>query len=108
MNKQQALDKIAEEIEHCEICKAEKSGVAVPGEGNPDADIVFIGEAPGKQEAKTGKPFIGPAGKVLRSLLESIGIHDEDVYITSPVKYLPIYVTPKQSDIEHGRIHLFK
>jgi uracil-DNA glycosylase len=69
---------------------------------------VFLGEAPGKQEAASGRPFIGRAGKLLRGLLESIGIKDEDVYITSPVKYLPEYVTPTLADIEHGRTHLLK
>jgi DNA polymerase len=109
MNKQAALDKIAREIEHCEICKEGKSGMAVPGEGNPDADVVFIGEAPGKQEAQTGRPFIGRSGKILRSLIRSIGLDDEkDVYITSPVKYLPDRGTPTSADIAHGRGHLMK
>lgn len=61
----------------------------VPGEGNPDADIVFIGEAPGRQEDLTGKPFIGAAGKFLSELLEGIGLRREDVFITSIVKYRP-------------------
>ncbi len=106
--KVQALDKIAKEIENCRICKRDKIGKAVPGEGNADADIVFIGEAPGKKEAETGRPFVGRAGKLLRGMLEEIGIKDGDVYITSPVKYLPKYVTPKPSDIEHGWQHLSK
>jgi len=56
MNKQDALDAITKEIEECETCKIGKVGVAVSGEGNPDADVVFIGEAPGQHEAKTGRP----------------------------------------------------
>lgn len=104
--KQKKLDKIAKEIENCKICKRGKIGMAVPGEGDPDADIVFIGEAPGKTEAATGRPFIGRAGKVLRGLIAEAGLKDENVFITSPVKYLPEYVTPKPDDIEHGRIHL--
>ncbi len=103
-----ALKKIAEQIRNCRLCKKDKIGVAVPGEGNANADIVFIGEAPGKQEAATGRPFIGRAGKLLRGLLADISIKDEDVFITSPVKYLPKYVTPKLTDIEHGRKHLFQ
>jgi DNA polymerase len=106
--KQVALDKIADQIRNCRICKRYKVGMAVPGEGNPDADIVFIGEAPGKQEAATGRPFIGRAGKLLRGLLADIGIRESYVYITSPVKYLPVYVTPKPDDIAHGRLHLFQ
>lgn len=109
MNKQKALDKIALEIEQCKICKKGKTGMAVPGEGNPDADIVFIGEAPGKTEAATGRPFVGRSGQLLRSLIREIGLNDaKDVYITSPVKYLPFRGTPTSIDIVHGRIHLMK
>jgi len=108
VNKKEQLDNVAKEIENCEKCKVGKIGIAVPGEGNPDADIVFLGEAPGKNEAKTGRPFIGRSGKLLRHLIGELGLKDEDVFITSPVKYLPEYVTPTPSDIEHGRIHLFK
>lgn len=109
MNKQQALDVIAQKIELCHVCKEEKTGVAVPGEGNPDADIVFIGEAPGKKEAVEGRPFIGRSGQLLRSLIREIGFDDEkDVYITSPVKYLPLRGTPTPQDIAHGRTHLMK
>ena len=106
--KQALLDQIARQIENCKTCKVGKVGKAVPGEGHPDADIVFIGEAPGKKEAETGRPFIGRAGKLLRSLIADVGLKDEEVFITSPVKYLPKYVTPKPADIAHGRKHLFK
>jgi uracil-DNA glycosylase len=109
MNKQFELDKIAKEIEKCKVCKEAKSGMAVPGEGNPDADVVFIGEAPGKKEAATGRPFIGRSGQLLRSLIREIGFDDEkDVYITSPVKYLPDRGTPTSEHIAHGRTHLMK
>jgi uracil-DNA glycosylase len=109
MNKQSELDKIAEEIRNCAACKVGKTGVAVPGEGNPDAEIVLIGEAPGKQEAVSGRPFIGRSGKLLRGLIRTIGLDDEkDVYITSPVKYLPDRGTPTSQDIAHGREHLMK
>lgn len=106
--KQSQLDAIAQKISRCRICRKDKIGVSVPGEGNADADVVFVGEAPGKQEAKTGRPFIGPAGKLLRSLIKEAGLKDEDVFITSVVKYLPEYVTPKEHDIIHGRKHLFE
>ncbi len=109
MTKQEQLDQITKEIENCAICKKDKIGVAVPGEGNPDADIVFIGEAPGKTEAKTGRPFIGRSGQLLRGLIREIGLDDEkDVYITSPVKYLPERGTPTSEEIAHGRTHLMK
>jgi DNA polymerase len=102
------LEKIAKEISRCRVCRKNKTGKAVPGEGSPNARIVFIGEAPGKTEAETGRPFVGRAGQILRRLIRKVGLKEEDVYITSAVKYLPIYVTPKPSDIEHGRKHLFE
>ena len=109
MNKQQALGNIAEEISTCSICKRGKSGKAVPGEGNSDADVVFIGEAPGRLESQTGRPFVGRSGQLLRNFIREIGFDDEkDVYITSPVKYLPDRGTPTSADIAHGRIHLMK
>ena len=61
----------------------------VPGEGSPDADIMFIGEAPGAVEDRLGRPFVGPAGKFLDTLLESIGLRREDVFITNVVKCRP-------------------
>ncbi|MEK7461731.1 MAG: uracil-DNA glycosylase [Patescibacteria group bacterium] len=61
----------------------------VIGEGNHSADIMFIGEAPGENEAKTGKPFCGRAGKVLDILLTSVGIDRKDVYVTNIVKDRP-------------------
>jgi uracil-DNA glycosylase family 4 len=61
----------------------------VIGEGNHDASIMFIGEAPGLNEAKTGRPFCGAAGKFLTELIESIGLTREQVYITNVVKDRP-------------------
>src|SRR3989344_3302427 len=66
----------------------------VIGEGSHDAEIMFIGEAPGENEAKTGRPFCGRAGKLLDKLLESIGLPRESVYITNIVKDRP----PKNRD----------
>ena len=106
--KLKALEKIAKEIERCRICKVGKSGKAVSGEGNPDADIIFIGEAPGRQEAKTGRPFVGRSGQLLRKLIAESGLAEENVFITSPVKYLPDRGTPTPKDVAHGRWHLTK
>lgn len=108
MDKSKKLKKIADEIEKCKVCKINKSGKAVVGEGNSDADVIFIGEAPGRNEALTGRPFIGRSGKLLREAIRGLGLKEDDVYITSPVKYLPDYITPTPSDIEHGMIHLSK
>lgn len=106
--KQSALNAIADEIRICRTCKKDKIGLPVPGEGNPDADVVFIGEAPGKQEAASGRPFIGRAGTVLRGLIHEAGLDETNVFITSPVKYLPVHVTPTPQEVAHGRIHLFQ
>jgi len=103
-----ALDFIAKEIAACRKCKAQKSGLPVPGEGNPNADILFLGEAPGKTEAKTGRPFVGRSGQLLRRMIRESGLQEEDVYITSPVKYLPDRGTPTKDHIKHGKMHLAK
>ena len=66
----------------------------VIGEGNHEAKIMFVGEAPGENEAKTGRPFCGRAGKLLDKLLESVGIKREEVYITNIIKDRP----PKNRD----------
>jgi DNA polymerase len=62
---------------------------AVPGEGNPDAEIMFIGEAPGFNEDREGRPFVGQAGKLLEKTLQAIGLQRSDVYITNIVKFRP-------------------
>ncbi|MDO8583380.1 MAG: uracil-DNA glycosylase [bacterium] len=108
MNKDTELKRIAQEIDNCNICKIGKSGKAVVGEGSSNAKIVFLGEAPGKKEAATGRPFVGRSGQLLRSLIREVGLKEEDVFITSPVKYLPDSGTPTPKDVEHGKMHLEK
>jgi DNA polymerase len=108
MNKRKELEIEAHKIASCKICKVDKSGKAVPGEGDPDAKIVFLGEAPGRKEAAIGHPFVGRSGQLLRKLIKEIGLTEEGVYITSPVKYLPDSGTPTKEDISHGLIHLNK
>lgn len=71
----------------CELKKTTTQPVF--GHGNPDADIVFIGEAPGKKEDETGVPFVGAAGKFLDEMLSAIKLKREDIYITNIVKYRP-------------------
>lgn len=106
MNKKEQLTAIADQISQCKLCRYETIGKPVPGEGNPDAKIVFVGEAPGKQESKTGSPFIGKSGKLLRKEIQNIGLLEEDVFITSVCKYLPVKGTPTAQQIAHGRTHL--
>jgi len=87
--KQERLDALALLIEHS-LCPLRATAThAVPGEGHPDADIFFIGEAPGKQEDLSGRPFVGAAGKMLTSLLAGIGLRREEVFITSIEKFRP-------------------
>ncbi len=108
MNKQIKLRKIEREIEQCPACKKGGTGKAVPGEGSPDALVMFVGEAPGREEAKAGRPFIGRSGKFLRGMIAGLGIEETAVFITSPVHYWPGGRKPAQSLIAHGRTHLLK
>lgn len=76
-------------IDECE-CELRKTATqAVPGVGNEKAEIVFIGEAPGKKEDEMGEPFVGAAGKFLNEMLELINMERNDIYITNVVKYRP-------------------
>jgi DNA polymerase len=90
-DKQAQLDQIKADIITSNICPdlAKTATQIVFGDGSPNAKIVFIGEAPGKNEDIQGKPFVGAAGKFLNEMLEQIGLSREDVYITNIVKYRP-------------------
>jgi DNA polymerase len=84
------LDQLNAKIAHCRKCSLHKGRIqAVPGGGNPHADIMFIGEAPGRSEDEKGEPFVGAAGKFLNELLESIGLKREDIYIANTIKCRP-------------------
>lgn len=89
--KQQELERIQSDIIGQNICPelAETATQLVFGDGSVDSDIVFIGEAPGKNEDLQGLPFVGAAGKFLDEMLASIGLERKDVYITNIVKYRP-------------------
>jgi uracil-DNA glycosylase len=90
-DKSTALDSLAADIISNNVCPdlAAQAIQLVMGDGNLDADIVFIGEAPGKKEDEQGIPFIGAAGKFLNVMLEAAGMERSDVYITNIVKYRP-------------------
>ena len=90
-NKQQKLVDIVQQILKDDPTPELRQGATqlVFGDGNPDSDIVFIGEAPGKSEDEQGKPFVGAAGKFLNEMLGMIDLKREDVYITNIVKYRP-------------------
>jgi uracil-DNA glycosylase len=89
--KQQALDVLWAKCILVDVCPqlAATATQLVRGHGNINADIVLIGEAPGRSEDQTGKPFQGAAGKFLNELLASISLQREDIYITNIVKYRP-------------------
>lgn len=89
MTKDEALVLVAKRIAECDSCKYIPNQNPVPGEGNPDAQIMFIGEAPGKKENETGRPFVGAAGKFLEEMLNSIGLERSDVFIGNVIKYQP-------------------
>jgi uracil-DNA glycosylase family 4 len=85
-----ALEAIATEVRGCTRCKLAAGRTnAVPGEGSPDTEVVFVGEGPGFNEDRLGRPFVGRAGDLLVKLLRSIEWRREDVFITNVVKCRP-------------------
>jgi uracil-DNA glycosylase family 4 len=85
-----ALAELAEQIASCPDCALSRTRTrAVPGEGRPDAEMVFIGEGPGYYEDQQARPFVGPAGHFLEQLLASIGLRRQDVYICNVIKCRP-------------------
>ncbi len=85
-----ALEAIAAEIRVCTNCRLHETRTkAVPGEGDPETEVVLVGEGPGFNEDRSGRPFVGRAGDLLVKLLGSIGWRREDVYITNIVKCRP-------------------
>lgn len=89
--KRYRLEQLAADIQNANICPElrESATQLVLGNGNPDTDIVFIGEAPGKAEDEQGLPFVGASGRFLDEMLEVAGLARSDVYITNIVKYRP-------------------
>jgi len=85
------LDQIKQSLENCTLCPLHASRKKlVLGEGNPDADIMFIGEAPGAVEDDTGRPFVGPAGSLLTDIIEKgMRLKRQDVYIANILKCRP-------------------
>ena len=102
MSSEEILKEVAAEVSICEKCDLWKGRTkAVPGEGNPHAKVMFIGEGPGFHEDKQGRPFVGPAGQFLDELLASINLKRADVFITNVVKCRPPENRdPKPEEIE--------
>jgi uracil-DNA glycosylase family 4 len=90
-SKQQQLDEIQQKILDDKVTPelAKTATQLVFGTGSPDAEIVFVGEAPGKNEDLKGEPFVGAAGKFLDEMLQSVNLQRSDIYITNIVKYRP-------------------
>ena len=104
-NQHTDLTSISFQISNCLACNLSKERTnTVPGSGNPNADIMFIGEAPGFNEDRIGEPFIGRAGSLLEDLLDSIGLRKQDVYITNMVKCRP----PKNRDPQKTELNSCK
>src|ERR1700674_3032885 len=84
------MDTLRLQVISCTKCNLSKSRTnAVPGKGNYNAEIIFTGEAPGRNEDLKGEPFVGAAGKILSEALESAGLSRDDVFITNVVKCRP-------------------
>lgn len=100
-----ALEQIAAEVRTCTLCELHKTRTkAVPGAGNINTEILFIGEGPGFNEDKQGLPFVGQSGKYLESLLKLIDLKREDVFITNVVKCRP----PENRDPQPDEINTCK
>jgi uracil-DNA glycosylase family 4 len=88
--KSDSLEKIASEVVGCPLCKLSRTRKsAVPGEGQVSAKLMFIGEAPGKNEDLKGKPFVGAAGRILDEAMKKAGLERSKVFITNVVKCRP-------------------
>lgn len=99
--RKRALDQIAAEVSVCRLCPLHVGRTnAVPGEGHPDTEVVFVGEGPGFNEDQQGRPFVGQAGGLLNELLKAIGWRREEVFITNVVKCRP----PQNRDPEPSEI----
>jgi uracil-DNA glycosylase, family 4 len=112
-DKKNELEKIAREINNCQKCRLAKTrDKSVPGEGKAGAKYFIIGQGPGANEDKTGRPFIGRAGKLLTELLALAGIdREKDTFITSIVKCLPtppINRKPKPDEISACNSYLMR
>jgi DNA polymerase len=95
------LDQIAAEVSVCTLCPLHVGRTnAVPGEGHPETEVVFVGEGPGFNEDQQGRPFVGQAGGLLNELLKAIGWKREEVFITNVVKCRP----PQNRDPEPSEI----
>ncbi len=104
-DKGRVLQKVATSAQKCKACGLHKfRNKVVVGEGNPDAEVAFVGEAPGEEEDLQGRPFVGAAGKLLDRIIEAMGFRREDVFIANVLKCRPpANRTPKPQEVEACR-----
>lgn len=102
------LKEIEQQIARCQLCKLGNGRArAVPGEGNPHASVMLVGEGPGFYEDQQGRPFVGPAGQFLDQLLKLAGLSRGDVFITNVVKHRPPgNRDPEPDELEACETHL--
>lgn len=86
---EKSLRAVITEIKECQKCEFAKKRNRVPGEGTADAHVMFIGDYPGEEENKAGRPFVGPSGQLFRKFLQYLNIGEEEIFITNALKCLP-------------------
>ncbi|MDD4797661.1 MAG: uracil-DNA glycosylase [Eubacteriales bacterium] len=102
MNKQKELDKAYAHLDALlRDVYASQEKIIVRGEGNPDAALMLVGEAPGEQETLQRKPFVGKAGQNLTGFLEVLGLDRQDIYITNVVKFRPVKIHPVRGSLSN-------
>lgn len=108
--RRESLDEVREDLGDCQRCKlAAGRKHIVFGQGNPRAELVFVGEGPGADEDEQGLPFVGRAGQLLNRMLQAVGIRREDVYICNVVKCRPPgNRTPERDEVEACSPFLFR
>ena len=96
------IDELNKQIKECKRCRLSQTRInAICGEGNLNAKIMLIAQAPGEKEDRVGRMFVGPSGKVLEELLNKAGIKRDEIYMTNLIKcILPKYRKPKQDEIK--------
>lgn len=100
-DREAALSEVVTQVSTCTLCKLHKNRTnTVPGEGNPAADLMFVGEGPGYHEDKQGRPFVGRAGNLLDKMIEAMGFRREEIFIGNVVKCRP----PENRDPESDEI----
>ncbi len=109
-NKIEKLERLKERVFQCKECRLwEGKKNYVFGEGKPDAEIIFVGEAPGAEEDIQGRPFVGEAGQLLTKIIEAMGFKREDVYIGNIIKCRPPgNRTPLKDEIEACKNYIFE